>query len=409
MNILFLNNYNYLRGGAETVFFQEAALMERFGHSTHTFCRRHPNNLPSKYDKYFPLEMDTESVKPTMSGLKTLSQFFYSKEAKNGMAQMMQDIQIDVAHAHNIYSRLTSSVLDVLRKKNIPVLMTLHDYKLICPNYKLMHKGGICVDCKKNKYYMAIVNKCHKDNLIASTIVALEAYFNYFLKSYEKNVRFFISPSKFLKNKLIEFGWPQERIKFIPNFLSAGDFDPKYLPGNYFLYLGRLSSEKGIKTLIQAFSDVKNADVQLKIAGEGPLEKDLKVNAASDSRVSFLGYLTGAPLAEITRNALAVIVPSEWFENAPLSVLEAMAYGKPVIGARIGGIPEMIDHGNNGFLFESGNADALAHAMRTLLDMDQEAVIELGRSARGKVQVEYNADLHYDKLINLYRKVCSTG
>lgn len=405
MNILFLNNYNYLRGGADNVFLEEARLLERHGHVSYAFCRQHSDNLPSRYDIYFPREMVTDSVKPTFSGLKSLLQLFYSKEAKRCLTELLRHIHVDVAHAHNIYGRLTTSVLDMLHEDNIPVTMTLHDYKLICPNYKLMYNGHICEDCKADKYHMAAWNRCHKDSLIASTIVSIEAYFNHFLNKYRKNVRLFISPSLFLKQKLIEFGWPENKIAYVPNFVTLSDFVPEYNPGKYFLYLGRLSSEKGILTLIEAFMKLPSNEVGLCIVGDGPLKSQLESKAAPDARIRFTGYLSGKALKEATQCALAVVVPSEWYENAPLSVLEALAFGKPVIGARIGGIPEMIEEGLDGYLFQSGNMEDLRTKLETFLKLPDSRIREMGQMARQKVERSYNPELHYEYLSDIYSKL----
>jgi glycosyltransferase involved in cell wall biosynthesis len=404
MQTLMLNNFNYLRGGAETVFLSEVALLKKQGHRVAVFSRQHPDNLPAQFERFFPSEMITDTLSPSAKGLRSLLGLFYSLESKKCLNAMLQETTGDVAHVHNIYGRLTTSILNSLFENRIPVVMTLHDYKLICPNYKLMHHGKICEDCRGNRFYNPILNRCHKNSLIASTVYALETYFNHIFNQYRKKVRCFISPSKFLKAKLIEFGWPEQRIEYIPNFLSTTEFDPNYLPGDYFLYFGRLSSEKGIETLIKAFCNLKHANIQLKIAGEGPLEQKLKISATSDERIFFSGYLSGAPLAEMIRNARCVVVPSEWYENAPLSVLEAMAYGKPVIGARIGGIPEMIDDGQNGLLFASGDTRNLTQAMSTLIEMDDATLTDMGRSARRKVEVEYNSDLHYERLIDIYAR-----
>ena len=317
---------------------------------------------------------------------------------------MLQDIRIDVAHAHNIYGRLTTSILDLLYKKNVPVVMTLHDYKLICPNYKLMCNGHVCEDCKGKIYYMAIRNRCHKESLVASTIYAFESYFNQIFKKYEKNVRFFISPSRFLKKKFIQFGWPAEQIAFIPNFLAVSEFQPKFTPGNYFLYLGRVSSEKGLLTLIEAFKKISSAKLSLSIVGEGPIRNQLEKTAKADPRIQFKGYLSGNTLKETTRNALAVIVPSEWYENAPISILEALAFGKPVIGSQIGGIPEMIDDGVNGYLFEPGHVDDLREKLELVLSMPDKRISEMGQAARQKVEREYNAELHYERLMDIYNR-----
>lgn len=399
-----LNNFNYLRGGAETVFLSEVALLKKQGHRVAVFSRKHPDNLPAEFERFFPSEMITDNLSPSAKGLRSLLGLFYSLESKKCLNAMLQEIRVDVAHVHNIYGRLTTSILDALNANGIPVVMTLHDYKLICPNYKLMHHGKICEDCLGDRYYNAVLNRCHKNSLIASAIYALETSFNFLFKKYHQSVNYFISPSQFLKSKLVEFGWPEQRIVYIPNFLSIAEIEPHYCPGEYLLYLGRLSSEKGIETLIRAFSNLPYDGIQLKIAGEGPLEAVLKARAAGDRRISFCGYLSGEPLADITRKAMAVVVPSEWYENAPLSVLEAMAYGKPVIGARIGGIPEMIDDGQNGLLFASGDTRGLTQAMSTLIEMDGATLTDMGRSARRKVEVEYNSDLHYERLIDIYAR-----
>ncbi len=378
--------------------------MEKRGNTVHVFARQHPNNLPSKYDKYFPREMVTDSLKPTMMGLRSLFQLFYSQDAKTSLTRMLQDICIDVAHAHNIYGRLTTSVFDLLQKRNVPILMSLHDYKLICPNYKLMNNGHVCEDCKGNVYYMAIWNRCHKKSLVASAIYAFESYFNLFFRKYRKNVHFFISPSLFLKQKLIEFSWPEEQIAYIPNFLVPSEFEPRYSPGKYFLYLGRLSSEKGLLTLIEAFMKITFGKASLAIVGEGPIKTQLENMAKSDARIRFTGYLSGNTLKEITRNALAVIVPSEWYENAPISILEALAFGKPVVGSQIGGIPEMIDDAVNGYLFEPGNVDDLREKLELVLSMPDKHISEMGQAARQKVEREYNAELHYERLMDIYHR-----
>ena len=404
MNILMMNNFFYLRGGAETVFFSEMELLIKKKHKVAAFSSKHPYNQQSQFSQFFISEAKTDSISPSAKGLRSLLRLFYSFESKRCLNSLLAKIWVDVAHVHNIYARLTTSSLDALRQKSIPVVMTLHDYKVICPNYKLMHHGKICEDCNGNGYYHAILNRCHKESLIASTIYAFESYYNYIFNKYRKNVTYFISPSRFLKKKLVEFGWPESRIVYIPNFLSVDGVEPNFTPGNYFLYLGRLSIEKGIGTLIQAFLKLTHIDIKLKIAGEGTMEHRLRKQAASDPRISFLGYLTGKPLEEITKKALAVVVPSEWYENAPLSVLEAMAFGKPVIGAQIGGIPEMIDSGQNGFLFKSGDAQELTKTMRTVVDMSPEAISKMGRCARLKVQAEYNSDLHYERLTAIYHK-----
>jgi glycosyltransferase involved in cell wall biosynthesis len=235
-------------------------------------------------------------------------------------------------------------------------------------------------------------------------VYSLESYFSYWFKKYSGNVNIFISPSLFLKQKLVAFGWAEDRILHLPNFIRVEDFDPQFDPGDYFLYLGRLSSEKGILTLINAFMKLDKPEARLVVVGDGPVRKDLEKQASQDPRISFSGYLSGETLSQATKNGLAVVIPSEWYENAPISILESFAHAKPVIGSRIGGIPEMIDDGVNGYLFEPGNVEALKEKLECVLNLPTRKIMEMGKSAREKVEIEYNADLHYERLMAIYLK-----
>lgn len=404
MNILFLNNYHYLRGGAERVFFDEMQLLEKYGHETATFARRHVKDTYSEYKNFFPQDIKTDAVNFSLEALRALKEIFYSFGTKRALYQLLRQDRPDLAHAHNIYGRLTSSVLDLLADMDIPILMTLHDYKLICPNYKMYYRSQTCEDCKGTRFYMAVINRCHKNSFIASMIYALESYFCFWSKKYTNNVNLFITPSLFMKNKVVQFGWPEDRIAYLPNYITSSELDPNFDPGNYFLYLGRLSSEKGITTLINSFKMVDHARARLLVVGEGPIRKKLEENTSGDRRIHFTGYLSGDSLVKVTRNALAMILPSEWYENAPISILESFASGKPVIGSRIGGIPEMIDDGINGYLFEPGNMDDLREKLELILSMPDKQIREMGQAARQKVEREYNPELHYERLMDIYHR-----
>ena len=409
MNILYINNYNYPRGGAENIFLSEFVLAKNNGHCPYIFTRKFPKNLPSANDSFFPGEVLTDNISFSVNGFKSLLNIFYSPISKKKLRDFLRFFPIDIAHIHNIYGRLTTSVLDCLNEFRIPTVMTLHDYKTICPNYKMMHHEKICEDCKPHRYFQAILNKCHKDSYIASAIYSLETYFNYYFKKYLKNINFFISPSKFLKTKLIDYDFPSDRIVYIPNFIALSEFKPNYSPGDYFLYIGRLSSEKGIVNLINAFKSIDKHSVKLKIVGEGPLEHELKQISGSDARIEFMGHLCGSNLSDITRNSLAVVVPSQWYENAPLSILESMAYGKPVIGSNIGGIPEMIESGNTGFLFDYNDASELTDLLRKVSEMKNDRISDMGHSARLKVENEYSDSIHLRNLNKIYHQVILAG
>ncbi len=404
MKILFLNNFSYLRGGSERVFFEEMDLLRSHGHSVAIFSRTNPNNVQSEYDRYFPPDMETEKPTISLKAFRIVKELIYSGEIKQGLKKVIDEFKPDMAHAHNVYGRVTTSALDVLAGKGIPVVMTLHDYKLVCPSYRFMYDDRICEDCKGGRFFMAVRNRCHKGSVAASAVYAFESYFNEWLKKYRKNVRFFISPSHFLKDKFVEFGWPKERIKYMSNFINVSEFSAEYAPGDYILFLGRLSKEKGVGTLVNAFMATEGLKMPLVIAGDGPSRTFLEEVASADKRIRFVGHLSGETLARTTQKAAVVVVPSEWYENAPMSILEAFSYGKPVIGATIGGIPEMIEHGVNGFLFNPGDANSLKRALEQFAALDAARIEAMGRAARGKVERYHSPDLHYQELIDVYRE-----
>lgn len=402
MNITILNNYFYLRGGSEKVFHDEMAILRENGHKTAAFCRAHPSDPEYYLSKFFPSNFHTNKIRLSFNGFKSCLGLFYSKKSKENLSRLLDCWPTDIAHAHNIYGRLTTSILDELYKRNIPVVLTLHDYKLICPTYKLENRGKICEECRGFKFHNAIKQRCHKGSLLASGIYAAESYFNHFRQSYRHKVAKLISPSRFLRDKFIEFGWDADHIEVVPNFLDAKKFEPQFSKGGYFLYLGRLSAEKGLFTLLEAFSRLPKGS-NLVVAGTGPIEQELKSEFDGHPGITFAGYLSGKTLTDTIRGALAVVIPSEWYENAPMSILEAMAFGKPVIGARIGGIPEMVSEGERGYLFEPGNIDQLAEKLSQMSSLPIIQVESMGRNARAFVEDKHSAEMHYEKLMTVYK------
>jgi len=396
MKVLYANNFFYLRGGSERVFFDEAALLESHGHEVSYFATQSNKNLPTPFSQYFVSELEYK--------LKNIPRFIYCFESKKKMAHLIQDLKPDLCHLHNIYQDISPSVLPAIKARNIPSVVTLHDYKLICPNYNMTHDGKVCEDCRDGRYYKCMTNRCKQGSYLYSVIPTLEAYVHRALNIWKQNVDCFISPSNFLKNKMVEFGWAESCIEVIQNFLPLEKYAPHYEPGDDFLYLGRLSAEKGLPTLLEAFQSLPSHS-RLTVVGGGPLEEHLKQLASGNRRIVFTGYLTGAALARVTQNARVVVLPSECYENAPMSVIEAMAYGKPVIGARIGGIPEMVIDGVTGFTFESGNATDLREKLFHVLNLSNKSLESMGRAARRSAEQYFSAENHYQKLMTLYKKV----
>jgi len=402
MNVLFLNNFYYLRGGSEKVLFEEMRLLSEAGHRVAVYARGHEKNEPAEFAEFFPPPLDTENLRPSIKTVRTVKELIYSRAARRGLREVLERFRPDIAHAHNIYGRLSLSVLDELRAAGVPVVMTLHDLKLICPSYLMLNRGAVCERCKGGKFRHAVLTKCHKGSYPASLVYALESWINYRFGKYD-SVHRFITPSRFLRNKCMEFGWDIRKFEYIPNFIDLSQIPAYRAGGEYFLYIGRLSREKGVHTLLRAYQSLK-VPIPLKIVGDGPEREALEREAwTAGLQVQFTGYLSGLQLTEALVGARGVVMPSEWYENAPLSLMEAFAAGKPVIGARIGGIPEMIDEGVNGFLFEAGNVAALAETLAKFLSLSGAEITSMGQAARAKIEREFTAERHVAMLIDLYR------
>ncbi|MGV8984100.1 glycosyltransferase family 4 protein, partial [Clostridium sp.] len=318
------------------------------------------------------------------------------------ISMLIEDTNPDIAHLHIFQHQLSPSILYPLKKRNIPIVYTVHDLKSVCLNYKMFNSKGICEECKGKKYYKCFTNKCVKDSKIFSLVNVIEGYVHELLKSYEM-IDMFITPSNFYREKLIEFGMPKEKVVHIPNFINASDFEPKYEFEDYFIYVGRLSEEKGISTLIKAMRNVSKS--KLIIVGTGPLEVELKdyVERNSVDNVEFTGFKSGLELKELIRNSKFMVIPSEWYENGPMSMLECMAYGKAIIGADIAGIPEMLVY-ENGVKFQSGNEVELSEKIMELLDDDSKC-ISMGKNGRKAVEENYNSNTHLSAIEKIYNKL----
>ena len=376
MKILMCNSYYYLRGGSERCFFDLTRLLTSHGHEVVPFSMVDDRNAPSPYSDYFVSYIDFPSRLSQESSLgdklNAAGRVIYSREAAGQIKKLIQDTQPDIAHVHGIAHEISPSILPEMQRAGLPVVQTLHDYKLLCPNTTFLSHGEICEKCKYRRYYQVVVNRCKRDSLPASLLAGAEMYAHKFSGLYEKNVDAFIVPSQFLGAKLTEYRINVPAFN-IPNFLYLDRFEPSYDPEDYFLYIGRLAVNKGIKTLLQAMTQVNKS--HLYIAGSGELEQELKsfVEQNDLRNVTFLGHLPSDKLISLIQKAVFTVVPSEWYENYSMAVIESLACGTPVIGSQIGGIPEQVTDGYNGLLFEPGNAAQLAEKINFLLDNPQQA------------------------------------
>lgn len=402
--LLSINNYHYFRGGAEAVFLRHNELFRDQGWNVVPFCMQHPQNLDSKWSRYFVDEIelgnDYSPVQKARMALKTI----YSFEARRKVSRLIDEVKPDVCHAHNIYHHISPAILSTIKDHGIPIVMTLHDLKIVCPAYKMLNSNGVCEECKGGRLRRVVANRCIKDSLVLSSLVYLESTLHRLLDSYEKNVDVFVVPSLFLAQKLTEWGVDSKKLVHVPNFVDVDQFSESTDFTGPVTYFGRLADEKGIDTLIRAAA---RTGVAVRIIGTGPEEERLASLAAElAAPVEFCGYRSGPALPALLGDAKAIAVPSEWYENAPMSILESFAMGKPVVGARIGGIPEMVIDGRTGLLFESGSVDSLAEALLRVRDSEASDLSGLGRNARDLASEHYSAQRYVDTISQVYGTYC---
>ncbi len=278
----------------------------------------------------------------------------------------------------------------------------MHDYKLVCPAYSLLSNGKLCERCMHKRYWWCLLKKCTKGSYVKSLVNVVEMYLHHRILRIYASIDIFISPSVFLKDMVRKMKFSGE-IQYLPNFINLENYEPNYAPEQGTLvYFGRLSREKGIFTLLQAVQGLK---VRLKIIGDGPLREELQRKAEAErlDNIYFLGYKQGQELRNEIKTAMAVIFPSECYENNPLSVLEAFALGKPVIGSRIGGIPELVKEGETGFTFAPGEVEDLREKIRRF-QAQPELSADLGRRARSFAEDRFHPERHYHDLLEIYRR-----
>lgn len=363
----------------------------------------HPLNPEYPYKDYFVSYIDYYKPGGVKKQLRMAVNMLYSSEAKRNIEKLIQTEKPDIVHLNNFAHQISPSILHVFKKYNIPAVMTMRDYKLICPTYTMVLHGKLCERCKNGRYYHCLINRCSKNSFLKSLLNTMEMYLHHDIMHIYDLIDVYISPSKFLKSKCEEMGF-HGKIVYLPNFVKIEDYDTEYnSQESSIVYFGRLSEEKGLFTLIEAIKDIPG--VTLKIIGEGPLRNSLEFRAKSLElkNVKFLGYKTGQELKDEVKKSMFVVVPSEWYENNPRSVIEGFAMGKPVIGARIGGIPELVQDNETGLLFEPGSPYELCSKIEYLVN-NPGKIIEMGRNARLFVEKELQAERHYRELMNIYNQ-----
>ncbi len=398
--LLSVNNYYYPRGGAEVLFLEQNRMLEKAGWQVVPFAMRHKQNLPTPWNKYFPDEIEFGRDYGVADKLVRASRVIYSMQARERLGKLLNVFSPRVAHVHNIYHHLSPSILPLLRDRGIPVVMTVHDLKLACPAYTMMRDNRFCDSCRGGKIYNVLLNRCIKGSVALSGLVMMEAALHKLSGIYRTGIARFVVPSRFVLETLVDWGWPRGSFVYVPNFVDVERFQPDGEIGRRFVYCGRLDDLKGVGTLLRAAALSKQP---LTLVGGGPEEARLrKLSQDVGADAVFLGHLTKEALVSVVQSARAIVVPSECNENAPLSLLEGYASGRPVIGANIAGIPELVREGETGTLFPSGNVDALAGALERFGNLPDSRLAEMGKAGRRWVERDFNPTIYRDRLLELY-------
>ena len=405
MKILQINNVHYRRGGADAVYLNTSELLLEHGDEVVFFNMLKTDNLPCKDERYWVSSLESRG-----GGLRSqiieLCHFFYNTEAKKKIEDLILAERPDIAHIHLFWgSGISPSIVSVLKKYHIPLVQTVHDYRMICPVALLLDRNGhVCEKCKGKHFYWAPLNRCSKHGFARSLIMAMEMYFHNLFFNPLKVVDGFIFVSRFSFKKHLQY---LPRLKdanstILYNFVSEYGECTNDSREAYLLFYGRISYEKGLSTLLEAVK--RCPEIQLKVVGSGPMEMELKTQYDDCLNITFLGYQTGDRLKYLVNNAKYVCVPSECYENNPMTIVEAYSMGVPVIGSRIGGIPEIVNDGKTGFLFKTGDVENLVETISRASLISTNEYEAMCNAALVFFEEHFNSNHYYQQLKDFYKQ-----
>lgn len=391
MKILLVNKFYYRRGGDCVYMLSLEEILKAHGHEVAVFAMDYPENQPSEWEKYFPSEVNFRLGKGMIESF--LRPLGYSREVRKKFKALLDAFQPDVVHLNIIHSHLSPVIAEIAHNRGIKVVWTMHEYKLLCPRYDCLRNGSVvCEECFRYKSRV-LAYKCMKNSMLASVLAYGEAV-KWNRRCLDKYTDVFICPSQFIAEKMLQGGFSQKKLVPLCNFIDVEKCkrNDGYTKKDYYCFIGRLSHEKGVKTLIEASNRLP--DYRLIIIGGGPIEKELK--AIAGDHVEFVGFKQWNEIKVLVGGARFCVIPSEWYENNPLSIIEAKCLGTPVLGARIGGIPELIDE-NSGFLFESRNVDDLTKKIQLMFSkkFDYESMAKVSLK-------QYSAEEYYKSILKVY-------
>lgn len=401
MKVLLVNKFHYMKGGSERYYFTLAETFKSKGHDVVFFAMADEKNIPCEQTKHF---VSNSSVGGGIrSKLNMVLHIAYSKEAYKKMKALLEEEKPDLIILNLVHKQITLSIIDAIKEydKNLPIFWTMHDLITVCPSYTMLDGNGqICEKCLCGDFSNCVKNRCIKGSRLMSMLSEYEANYIRKKKWYDK-IDLYICPSEFYKKKLEEGKFTKSPIVCMRNPLSADtQFGVNDNDKGYALYFGRLSKEKGVKTLID---EAVKADIKLYILGTGPIEEELKEYAKTFSNVEFKGFQRGQALTDYVKNSRCVVLPSEWYENGPYSAMEAMALGKPLIVSNNGGLPELVDDGINGYVYT--DKAQLSDKLTKMFALSQNDYSSMCKQSYERAKKLFDVDIYIDNLLTEYNKI----
>ena len=388
MKILLVNKFYYRRGGDCIYTMNVEKMLKEKGHEVAVFAMQYPENEESEWSKYWP---------SNMTKLKAFTRPFGDGEVRRKFGMLLDDFKPDVVHLNNIHTQLSPVIAKMAHERGIRVVWTLHDTKLVCPCYTCTREGKWCTECYTDKKAV-IKHKCMPGGL-PGAIIGYREMMKWNREVLEEYTDLFLPPSQFMMDTCVEGGYSPEKFRVLCNFIDVEKVPQttriSQLKGDYYVYLGRVNEVKGVRTLCKAAAQL---DKQLIVIGDGPLSEELRMKSEeSGAPIEFKGQMQWEEFMPILRGARFMVLPAEWSENNPLTVIESQSLGTPVLGARIGGIPELIEEGTSGMTFTSGNVEDLKDKILKMFEH------EFDYYAIAKNAIErYSSEAYYQKLITYY-------
>lgn len=413
MKIILVNYRYFISGGPERYYFNIKEILERNGHEVFPFSIKSSRNIANDYEKYFLDIVDDEvyfaqaKKKTPKMIFKSFTRMFYSFEAKQKMSQMIEDVKPDLVYIMQMHNKISPSIVDAAHKAGVPVIHRISDFQYMCPNALFYNdRTGVCEDCLKGHGMSCVKNKCVLNSTMYSAIKLAAKKLHDFI-GITKKIDAFVVPSSFTLGKLAQYGIAKEKLNHIPTFFNLKERNPQVTYEPFVLFVGRIEKQKGLMTLVKAFSEGKGQDINLKIIGfsnDGYIDELKDYLKDKKHNIEFLGKMSFDQIVPYLKSCVCTVVPSEWYDNFPNVILESFAYKKAVIATDFGSLPELVKSNETGLLFKYADITDLADKAEYMLSHVDEAK-RMGEEAYRRVETMYSPETHYETLMKLFEKV----